>query len=141
MATTDAIPGPAALAHRFADALEAKNLREVADLFADDATWDVVGADFLPGGHRFEGREAIIADLLGATVGAQFDLTKPFEIVIEQTHVAGDTAVVEWRVRATSARGAAYENHYCVIFEVAGGRIVAVREYVNTEYAKRVLFD
>jgi ketosteroid isomerase-like protein len=38
--------------------------------------------------------------------------------------------------RGTSALGKRYENEYCFVFELAGGRIRAVREYLDTEKAR-----
>jgi ketosteroid isomerase-like protein len=131
---------PASLVRRFAAALTEMNLEAVGQLFAADAEWDVVGADFLPGGHFFSGRDAILTDFLAGTVGVRFDLSQPFLVSIDHIHVAGATAIAEWRVKASAAIGGQYDNHYCVVFETRAGLIVAVREYANTEYAKRVLF-
>ncbi len=52
----------------------------------------------------------------------------------------GDAAVAEWTRRARSVRGQAYENHYAVVFTVRDDRIVAVREYLDTEVALEILF-
>jgi ketosteroid isomerase-like protein len=34
-----------------------------------------------------------------------------------------------------------YENEYCFVFEIEGGKIRRIREYVDTQKAKELLFD
>jgi ketosteroid isomerase-like protein len=99
--------------------------------FADDATWWISGT--LPGvsGVR-RGRPEIEAFLGG--VAAAF----PGGLRTEIRHVygEGDTVVVELVNRGTSVTGKPYENEYCFVFELAGGRIRAVREYVDLAKAR-----
>jgi ketosteroid isomerase-like protein len=48
---------------------------------------------------------------------------------------------MEWIARGKSAKGSNYENYYHLMFEVRNGKIQAIREYVDTLYAKEVLFS
>ena len=48
---------------------------------------------------------------------------------------------VEWIARGKSAKGKNYENYYHPMFEVRNDKIHAIREYVDTLYAKEVLFS
>ena len=41
---------------------------------------------------------------------------------------------------ALSAAGAEHRNNYCGIFVVRDGHIAEIREYLDSDYAKRVLF-
>lgn len=70
-----------------------------------------------------------------------YDTTRPMQI--ERTAcLAGDERVyVEMTIRATTKRGEPYENHYVMVFELRGDRIAEVREYVDSLYAQRKLFD
>ena len=43
-------------------------------------------------------------------------------------------------MHARSRAGIEYDNEYCGVFLVEDGRIRAVREYMDTGYAARVLF-
>jgi hypothetical protein len=43
-------------------------------------------------------------------------------------------------VRARTAAGADYANAYCGLFTVRDGRIAAVHEYLDTQYAAATLF-
>jgi uncharacterized protein len=47
---------------------------------------------------------------------------------------------LEWTSRARTAAGEPYENFCIGVFTVRDGRIVAVREYMDTHYAHRVAF-
>jgi ketosteroid isomerase-like protein len=53
----------------------------------------------------------------------------------------GEFAVAEWTSHARARSGAPYDNDYAVLFQVRDGLIVAVREYCDTSYMKRVLFE
>ena len=52
----------------------------------------------------------------------------------------GDSVALEWRVQARTAVGQSYDNDYCGFFVIRDGKIVAVREYLDTRYAAKVLF-
>ena len=43
--------------------------------------------------------------------------------------------------RAKTVKGRNYENYYHPMFEVKNNKIQAVREYVDTLYAKEVIFS
>jgi hypothetical protein len=51
-----------------------------------------------------------------------------------------DSVALEWRVQARTAVGQSYDNDYCGFFVIRDGKIVAVREYLDTRYAAKVLF-
>lgn len=109
--------------------------------FADDAVWEVVGGSFLPHGNRFIGKTAIDEDFFGRTLPELFDLTEPFRLDIPAMHTDVDagTVVVEWVWNAKARRGGDYSNRYCVVFEVRGGLVREVREYVDSAYAQNLL--
>ena len=50
---------------------------------------------------------------------------------IRKTHVAGDTVIVELTNRGKAFNGKDYENEYCFVFELEGGKIRRIREYVD----------
>ena len=43
--------------------------------------------------------------------------------------------IVELTNRSTTAGGRPYENEYCFVYDLEGGKIRAIREYVDTEKA------
>ncbi len=60
---------------------------------------------------------------------------KPFrraaETEIRKTHAAGDAVIVELTNRGKAFNGKDYENEYCFVFELEGGKIRRIREYVD----------
>jgi len=50
-----------------------------------------------------------------------------------------DRVVVQTRGHATTKRGDRYDNTYCLIFRVAGGRLTEVVEHCDTALVERVL--
>ena len=82
-------------------------------------------------------REAAI-DFLSTAPGRFFD-TRSF--VFEQKAVvdSGRDYVVEMNIRAKAQNGADYDNRYVMWFTVAGGKIHALREHLDTAYALKTL--
>ncbi len=121
----------------FVEALASGNLDGVKAALADDATWWLPGSLPVSGTHR--GKQAIFDDFFGKAV----PLFEPrsLSIQVRNTIAEGDCVAVEWVARGKSAKGKPYENYYHVMFEVKDGKIQAVREYVDTLYAKEVLFS
>jgi ketosteroid isomerase-like protein len=121
---------------RYLDMLVAGDLDAIAACFSEDATWSLHGE--LPVSGTKRGRAEIIDFLVGAgslfTPGSQAFRFGP-------TTVEGDRAVLEWQVTGTAAAtGLPYDNAYCGVFVVRAGRIVEVREYLDSQHAAGVLF-
>lgn len=121
----------------FVEALSQGNLDAINAALADDATWWLPGSLPVSGTHR--GKKGIFEGFLGKAV----PLFEPRTLLIsvQNTIAEGDCVAVEWIARGKSAKGKPYENYYNVVFEVKNGKIQAVREYVDTLYAKEVLFS
>jgi uncharacterized protein len=68
-------------------------------------------------------------------------LAEPGSVSLEVTAMVaeGDQVTLEWTSRARTTAGEPYENFCIAIFTVRDGRIAAVREYMDTRYAHRVL--
>ncbi|MBK7947639.1 MAG: nuclear transport factor 2 family protein [Deltaproteobacteria bacterium] len=125
-----------ALVDRYFECL-GKGDPSIAELFAADARW--LAPQSAPVGRLHEGLEAVLA-LMASGIGL-YDSTRPMEI--ERTaSLAGDELVyIEMTIRATTGSGEPYENHYVMVFALRDGRIAEVREYVDSLYAQRKLFD
>jgi len=122
---------PRTVLERYVAAVAERDMETVRDLFAEDATWWLGGE--LPLSGTWRGREAILGDFLGSIPR----LYQPETISIEITSLIaeGDFAAMEWTSRALTTAGEAYENRCAGVFTVRDGRIVAVREYMDTQYA------
>jgi uncharacterized protein (TIGR02246 family) len=125
-----------AVLQRYLDALVAGDLPAIADSFAEDATWWLHGD--LPMSGTKRGRDEIIEFLVSAGV-LYVPGTQSFEF--GSITVEDERAVLEWTVRGTSAAtGEQYDNSYCDVFVIRDGRIVAVREYLDSLHVATVLF-
>jgi ketosteroid isomerase-like protein len=121
----------------FVEALSSGNLDAIKAALADDATWWLPGS--LPVSGTYRGKKAIFEDFLGKAV-TLFE-PRSLSIQVRNAIVEGDCVAVEWVARGKSAKGKPYENYYHVMFEVKNGKIQTIREYVDTLYAKEVLFS
>ncbi len=63
----------------------------------------------------------------------------PGKTVPERIIADGDLVVVEARGDNHNRDGVRYDNHYCLIFRFEDGRIVEMREYMDTAFCERVL--
>jgi limonene-1,2-epoxide hydrolase len=64
---------------------------------------------------------------------------EPGSVSLEVTGMVaeGDQVTLEWTSRARTIEGAPYENFCIGVFTLRDGRIAAVREYMDTGYARR----
>lgn len=104
---------------------------------ADHATWWLSGD--LPTSGTWHGPDEILDHFLAAMF-ATLDSTKDVTQHLHHLVADGDRAVAEWTSKAITLQGEPYENDYLVSFQVSGGLIVAVREYFDTDYARRRMF-
>lgn len=120
------------------DALRTRDVARFLGYLHDELTWHVVGAQHLPADGVFESKASFVAEAMPA-LQAAFDLAT-LEIDLRTVVADGDTVVVEWSQSARTPAGAPYDDKgHCLVFEVSGGQIRSVREYLDTAYAKRVL--
>jgi ketosteroid isomerase-like protein len=121
----------------FIDALSSGNLKALDAALADDATWWLPGSLPVSGTHR--GKKGIFEGFLAKAA----PLFQPGSLAIEvrNTIAEGDCVAVEWIARGKTAKGKSYENYYHIMFEVKNGKVQTIREYVDTLYAKEVLFS
>lgn len=112
---------------------------QIGALFTDDADWlappNNATSIALGIGHHVTGR-APIAKFLAEDMYRVFPQVK---IEIRRIFADGNTVIVEHTMRATTASGRAYENDYCFFFELDGGRIRRVREYMDTQRLKEAV--
>jgi uncharacterized protein len=121
----------------YVSALNRGDPQELRAMFTPDATWWLSGD--LPVSGTWTGPKEIIDDFLAAMMG-RLDASRPVSREVKRVIADADAVAVEWTTRATARDGSAYENDYAFVFEVRDGRICAVREYVDTAKAHRVLF-
>ena len=134
MSTTDETR---AVVGRYVQALVDGDVDALRASFAPDATWTFPGE--LPVSGTWKGPAGIIDGFL-AQMTRTLDASVPVAVEVRNLIADGDQAMAEWTSRARSKDGRAYENDYSVVFRVSGGKIVEVREYLDTLYVSQVLF-
>lgn len=110
------------------------NGRPFVDAMADDMVWRTIGTGAWSG--SFRGKETIVNEIFRPLRKrfAANGVTTPTRIID-----GGDVVVVQARGRNTTVDGAPYENDYCFVIELRGGKIVSYEEYCDTELVTRVL--
>jgi uncharacterized protein len=100
----------------------------------DDITWRIPGM-LAPVSGLKRGKEEILDFLRWAAR----TFPSGFQTEVKGVYADGRTVVLELENRSTAANGRAYENEYCFVFEMDGGKISAVREYVDTQKVDAIL--
>ena len=105
-----------------------------ADNLADDASWIVTGQ--YSWSHCFKGREAILNGLMGhfRSLFAERPRTVGYNFIAD-----GDYVAVEARGDNVTKAGLRYDNQYCMVFRIEGGKIKEIKEYCNSAMVERVL--
>ncbi len=95
---------------------------------ADDVQFTIIGKTKFSG--LFDGKKNVVEQLL-APLGAALD----GGIAIEPRHVVaeGDTVVIQGEGRAKTKTGKRYDNTYCLVFRLSGGKVKIITEYLDTE--------
>jgi hypothetical protein len=106
------------------------------DVLSDDVNWWVPPGSDMAG--LYEGKEAVIG-LFMKGVGL-YSQTDPMKIRVEELVAEADTVCAQVIIEAKTAKGREYRNHYHFVFKLRDGKIRAVKEYVDTQYAHDVLF-
>lgn len=107
------------------------------DLLADDVRWFAPPSGEL--GGMYDGKEAVLG-LMSQGVGL-YDADVPMVLDIEQMVAEDDWVCVQLVLEAKTAKGEDYRNHYHFAFQLRGGKLTYVKEYLDTQYAHEKLFS
>lgn len=101
---------------------------------SDAVDWTVEGTHPPAGRYRSksESRARTFARLAPLMRG-------PLTLRVEQILIDGDRAAVELRSAAIARNGKRFDNRYCWILRVAGGKIVEVRAYLDSALVRQVI--
>jgi ketosteroid isomerase-like protein len=104
------------------------------DSLADDVTLRVTGSNSWS--RTFTGKASLLRDLYGYLN----TLLAPGRRTVAHRFIAdGDHVVVEARGDMTTKAGVRYDNEYCLVYRLAGGKIVEIREYLDSALCEAVL--
>jgi ketosteroid isomerase-like protein len=108
------------------------DLERLRTMLHPDATWEVMRA--VPGERFTAGRDAIVDEFL-APVRGRFVAGDP-KITVDTVLCAGNTVAAETRADGTMLDGSEYHNRYAWMVDFDGDLVIAVREYMDTAYAR-----
>jgi uncharacterized protein len=102
------------------------------DAIAGDVRFTIIGSSKYSG--TFDGKKNFVERVLsplGAQVEGGISIT-PFNLIAE-----GDYVAMQSHGKALSKNGERYDNTYCHVFKIAGGKVKEVTEYLDTELVTR----
>ena len=107
--------------------------RPLVEAMADDFRWTIAGNGRW---SRAYDKQAVLTELFPALRARIAGRIK----MIPQRFIAdGDCVVVEARGDNVTKSGAPYNNSYCFVFRLSGGRLAEVTEYMDTELVTAAL--
>lgn len=121
----------------FFQGINQENMEAAADAFAEDATFWVPGS--LPFSGTLHGRKAILEKNL--IPSAKLSVPGTLKVEVRNIIAEGEYVAVEWITSRKTLNGRDYVNYFHGLFQVRGGKIQSLREYLDTLYAKEVLFS
>ncbi len=104
------------------------------DALANDAHWTVIGTSAWS--RTYEGKRAITDELMRPLFRQFADQYKAHAIRII---AEDDVVVVEARGEVTTRSGKPYNQTYCYVFQLAGGEVRELTEYLDTDLVNQVL--
>ena len=115
--------------------------QRIAAVFTVDAEW------LAPKGNATALALSFTDHMIGRDVIVRFLAEEFHKLFVENVSVEfhriycdGHTVILEGRMQATLANGRKYDNNYCFFFELTGGRISKVREYMDTQKGRECIF-
>ena len=118
------------------DAFEAmgrSDIRALVDMMTDDFAWIIEGRSRFS--RSYEGKEAVKRDLLAPLFEA---FATPYRFTIDDIIAEGDRVVVRGRGEVKTKAGKDYNNSYCFVLRLEEGKLVELREYLDTALVERV---
>jgi ketosteroid isomerase-like protein len=100
------------------------------EALAEDFRWVIAGETAWSG--VYEGREAVMNDLLRPLM-AQF--ATRYTSTAKRFIAEGDCVVVECQGNVTTKKGEPYNNMYCLVYRLEGGKLKELTEYMDTALA------
>ena len=116
------------LQHVYAE-ISKGNVQPLLDSLADDVAWTIIGSTALSGTSR--GKQEVIDKLLKPIRARLAD--GPIMFQPERFIAEGEYVVMQAQGRATALSGKPYNNTYCIVCRIVGGKVKEMVDYVDTE--------
>jgi len=108
---------------------EAKGLDEMLAAMSDDVRWTIMGSTKYS--HTMNGKKEIVEKLLHPIFA---ELESMGSNHVDNVIAEGDYVVVQQHATGRKTKtGNPYNNSYCLVYKVIGGKIKEITEYLDTE--------
>jgi ketosteroid isomerase-like protein len=108
---------------------EAKGLDEMLAAMSDDVRWTIMGSTKYS--HTMSGKKEIVDKLLHPIFA---ELESMGSNHVDNIIAEGDFVVVQQHATGRKTKtGNPYNNSYCLVYKVIGGKIKEITEYLDTE--------
>ena len=104
------------------------NDKPFLETMAEEMQWHWMGTG--QWSKTFEGKSSVINELWSAVKAS---ITQPYKVVPKRFIADGDYVVVESTGHNTTTGGKQYNNQYCWVLLIKGGKIHELNEYMDTE--------
>jgi len=106
--------------------------RPFLDAMHNDMKWTWMGSGGLS--RTFDGKESVLHELWKSV---KTDIAQPFRVTATLILAEGDYVVVEGVGNNKTPNGKEYNNQYCWVMKICGGKIVELKEYMDTDLVRR----
>ena len=113
------------------DGLSRADARAFIDAMADDFTWIIEGQCRFS--RSYQGKAAVQNDLVPALFA---NFASDYRNYADEIIAEGDRVVVLARGEVKTVRGEDYNNSYCFVIRMRDGKMVELREYMDTALAE-----
>lgn len=125
------------IAISFFQRYDAGDVQGALELLADDCTYWLAGK---PGSNATAGRAHSKAGMAEIFRRMGHAMTGPLRMQVKGTVAEGDRVAVEATSHGELRNGRLYEQEYHVLMTIRGGRIAAVREYMDTQHVQAIWY-
>ena len=115
------------------EGLGRSDIRPLVELMHDDFVWKIEGQSRFS--RRYEGKATVKRELLDFLFQA---FATPYRFMIDEIIGDGDRVVVLGRGEVRTKAGMDYNNSYCFVLRLVDGKLVELREYLDTALVERV---
>ncbi|MFC9550315.1 nuclear transport factor 2 family protein [Rhodococcus sp. NPDC056960] len=123
------------LAKNFAKVFSTGDVDQILDTLHPDATyWVSGGIDGMSGTYDKEGLGALLCGVTSVYENGALEVTPTSAIA------QGEKVAVEATSYAKLKNGKVYQNRYHFLFEFRDGRILSVKEYMDTKHAFDIFY-
>ena len=113
------------------EGLARADARAFIDSMADDFTWIIEGQCRFS--RSYEGKDAIRNELVPALFA---NFASEYRNYADEIIAEADRVVVLARGEVKTVRGEDYNNNYCFVIRMRDGKMVELREYMDTALAE-----